>query len=161
MARPLALFFVLLATCGYHFTRPGGVLPEGVEKVHAPVFLNKTPEPGAEALFTQSLREQLLRAGTLADEGAAQAELRGTLEAVSGAPLLVEPGKLATYRLNATVTLKLMKGDRVVTQAVVSGSEDYLSGADVLLTESNRQAALHRLADTLMREGYERIGQSF
>jgi len=31
----------------------------------------------------------------------------------------------------------------------------------VLLTETNRSAALHRLADTLMREGYEKLGSSF
>lgn len=156
-----ATLALLLAACGYHFTRPGGELPEGIQKVHAPVFLNKTPEPGAEAIFTQSLREQLLRAGRLEDASLAQAEIRGTLEGISGSPLLVEPNRLPTYRLNATVTLKLMKGEREVTRAVVGGSEDYLGGADVLLTESNRQAALHRLSDSLMREGFERLASNF
>lgn len=159
--RALAAIALLSAGCGYHFTRPGGVLPEGVDKVHASVFVNKTAEPTAEALFTQALREQLLRAGTLEDGALAQAEVVGSVDAVSGAPLLIEPGQLPTYRLNVTATLKLVKGERVLTQATVSGSEDYLSGADVLLTESNRQAALHRLAQTMMREGYERLGQSF
>lgn len=159
--KPGPLLWLLLAGCGYQFTHVGGELPEGVQKVHAAVFVNKTPEPGAEAIFTQSLREQLLRAGRLEDAALAQAEIKGTLEGVSGSPLLLEPNRLPTYRLNATVTLKLMKGDRELTRQVVSGSEDYLGGADVLLTESNRQAALHRLSDTLMREGYERLASNF
>jgi hypothetical protein len=155
------LIALLCCSCGYHFTRPGGDLPEGVQKVHAAVFLNKTPEPGAEAIFTQSLREQLLRAGRLEDSSLADAEIKGTLESVTGSPLLLEPNRLPTYRLNATVTLKLMKGERELTRAVVSGTDDYLGGADVLLTESNRQAALHRLSDTLMREGFERLASTF
>jgi hypothetical protein len=47
----------------------------------------------------------------------------------------------------------------VLAQAVVTGDEDVLSapGGDVLLTEANRQAGLRRLADSMMREGYERL----
>ena len=45
----------------------------------------------------------------------------------------------------------------VLAETVVSGNEDYPSGADLLLTEANRSAALRRLAEQMMREGYERL----
>ena len=147
---------LLLFSCGYRFAAPGGALPEGVRAVQAPVFDNRTGEPAAEVLFTQAFREQLGRAGTLGGESS-DGRVEGALEAVAGAPILSRAGKLPAYRLNATVRLRLLKGDRVLAEAVVSGFEDYLSGADLLLTEANRQAALRRLAESMMREGYERL----
>jgi hypothetical protein len=156
-------FLVLLAiACGYRFTAPGGPLPQGIRAVQAPVFANVTPEPSAETFFTQALREQLLRAGTLGGD-AAEARIEGTVLAISAFPFAVS-GQTPTYRLTATVVLKLYRGAEVLAQTQVSGDEDVLSGAadagfDLRLagTETSRQAALRRLADSLMREGYERL----
>lgn len=147
---------VLLCGCGYRFIAPGGSLPEGITALRAPVLDNRTGEPGAEVFFTQALREQLTRAGTLGGD-AAEAAVEGAIEAVSGTPVLAGRGKLPTYRLSASATLRLVKNGRVLSEAAVSGTEDYLSGADLLLTEGNRAAALRRLAEQLMREGYERL----
>lgn len=155
MTRPLILLLTLCA-CGYRFTAPGGALPEGIRAVRAPVFDNRTSEPTAEIFFTQAFREQLTRAGTLGGDEA-EAVVEGALESVSGAPLLTGAARLPTYRLSASVRLRLQTGGRVLAETMVSGSEDYLSGADVLLTEANRSAALRRLAETMMREGYERL----
>jgi hypothetical protein len=155
LRRTLALI-LLSCACGYRFAAPGGALPEGVRSVQAPVFDNRTAEPAAEVLFTQALREQLARAGVLGAD-ASEATVLGSLEAVSGAPVFATPGKLPTYRLNAAVKLRLLKGERVLVETDVNGAEDYLSGADLLLTEANRAAALRRLAETMMREGYERL----
>jgi hypothetical protein len=147
---------LLLLSCGYRFTTVGGALPEGVRTVRAPVFDNRTSEPAAEALFTTAFREQLVRAGKLGDDDA-EAVVEGALETVGSSPILASPGKLPTWRLSATVALKLTRGGRVLAEARVTGAEDYLAGADLLLTEANRQAALGRLAETTMREGYERL----
>ncbi len=160
MRRSLLIF--ALCACGYRFTAAGGALPEGLRAVRAPMFDNHTSEPNAEILFTQAFREQLTRSGALGSDQT-EAVVEGTLDSVSGAPVL--PGidrttgnsKLPTYRLSASVHLKLQRAGRVLSETNVSGSEDYLSGADVLLTEANRSAALRRLAEGLMREGYERL----
>ena len=93
---------------------------------------------------------------------AAEASVAGSLDAVSDGAILASislngVATLPTYRITALVRLKLLKEGRVVASANVAGSEDYLSGADLLLTEANRQAALRRLAETMMREGYERL----
>jgi hypothetical protein len=169
--RPFALALLLFAGCGYRFTAPGGPLPQGIRAAQVPMMNNVTPEPSAETFFTQALREQLQRAGTLGGD-AADARIEGTLLAVTSAPMVTSPtGRGPTYRLTAVVQLKLVRSGSVLADIQVAGDEDVqpaFSGArgappapgatpDVLLTEANRQAGLRRLADTLMREGYERL----
>jgi hypothetical protein len=55
------------------------------------------------------------------------------------------------------VMLTLKKGEQTLNAVAVSGTEDYPSGADLLLSEANRGAALTRLAETLMRDGLDRL----
>lgn len=157
----LVLALLLATSCGYRFTAPGGPLPQGIRAVQAPVLSNVTAEPSAETLFTQSLREQLIRAGTLGGDDA-DARIEGTITAVYQAPMLATPGKAPSYRLTASVELRLVKNGAVIGAANVNGEEDVLSGIaggdlSMLGTEANRQAGLKRLADSMMREGYERL----
>jgi hypothetical protein len=152
--------------CGYRFVPRDGTLPEGVRAVCAPIFRNDTPEPGLETLFTRAFRQELVRAGTLGGGEACDSTLEGVVLFVGSSPTIVtEPeqgSRLASYRATAVVLLKLSKDGRVLAETSVSGTEDYLPGSgDVLEAEANRQAALHRLSETLMREGYERLAQSW
>ena len=160
------------AGCGYRFTPRGGALPENVHAVCAPLFQNRTAEPGLETLFTQSLREQLVRAGTLAHEGC-EARIEGEVQWVGSGPTIVtqavlnEQGnvikgaQLASYRASASVLLRLKKDERVLSETVVTGAEDFLPGGDVVDAETNRQAALRRLTEALMREGYDRLASTW
>jgi hypothetical protein len=171
---------VLLLTglgCGYRFTPRGSGLPEGVHSVCAPVFSNDTPEPGLELLFTRAFRQELVRAGVLGGAGACEASVQGTVVTVGSTPTIVteplyqgntkiaEP-QLASYRASAAVLLRLVRDGRVLSETVVSGNEDFLPGTasvsgDVLESEANRQAALHRLAETMMREGFDRLASGW
>ncbi|HYO51599.1 LPS assembly lipoprotein LptE [Archangium sp.] len=180
MSRMRVVGWVLVlsaAGCGYRFTPRGAGLPEGVRSVCAPVFRNDTPEPGLELLFTRTFRLELVRAGMLGGAGVCEALVEGVVEGVGSTPTVVtepvyegntrvaEP-QLASYRASATVLLRLMRDGRVLSETRVSGTEDFLPGTasvsgDVLEAEANRQAALHRLAETLMREGYDRLASSW
>lgn len=159
-----ALLALSAAGCGYRFAAGGPmVLPEGIVEVRAPVFGNQTAEPGLEVVFTRALREQLARGG-IDTRVAAEAELTGEVTGVSGVPTVLttpENGdttvRLASYRINASAHLKLTRGQRVLSEFDVSGFEDYLPGADVLQSESNRQAALERLARKMMRDAFDRL----
>jgi hypothetical protein len=160
LSRGALLVLLFLSACGYRFTAPGGPLPEGIRKVRAPIFENTTQETGAEVLFTQALREQLERAGTLGGDDA-EPHVRGIITGVSSGALVSTPGRLPNYRLNASARLVLVSRGKELVATEISGGEDFPPGADVLLTESNRAAALRRLADTMMREGYERLCAGF
>jgi hypothetical protein len=185
MARVSAMAWTVLAMglgCGYRFLPRDEMLPEGVRAVCAPMFRNDTPEPGLETLFTRAFRQEMMRAGTLGGGGTCDANLEGVVTYVGSWPTIVteplfeetvdEQGnknrrqirdpQLASYRASASAVLKLTKDGRVLAETSVSGTEDYLPGSgDVLQAEANRQAALHRLSETLMREGYERLAQSW
>jgi Lipopolysaccharide-assembly len=180
MSRSSAVGWVLLLSglgCGYRFTSRSVGLPEGVHSVCAPVFRNDTPEPGLEVLFTEAFRQELVRAGRLGGTGACEASVEGVVVAVSSAPTITaEPSyqgtplaagaQLASYRASAAVLLRLSKEGRVVSETTVSGNEDFVPGTtnasgDILEAEANRRAALHRLAETLMREGLDRLASSW
>jgi hypothetical protein len=167
-ARALALVIAVVALgqarCGYRFAAGGGTLPENVTHVRAPVFANHTAEPGLEVIFTRALRRELMQSGVQSDP-AAEAELRGEILSVWGGPTILttasadggEP-RLASYRIFASAKLALVRNGRLLGEANVSGSEDYLPGfEDILRSDANRQAALQRLADRLMREGYDQM----
>lgn len=166
----VALVVVLVAGlgCGYRFVPRETTLPEGVRSVCTPLFQNETPEPGLETLFTRAMRQELLRTGTLGDGGACEARLEGVVTGVNNVPTIVTeptadtPAQLASYRAFAEVRLRLLKGEQVLADTSVSGTEDYLPGSgDVLEAEANRQAALHRLSETLMREAYDRLARNW
>ena len=172
--------------CGYRWVPRGSLLPGGVRSVCAPVFANRTSEAHVEALFTQSLREELARAGRLGRDGACDARLEGEIVGLSaGGTLVTEPvfqfdaagqpvrnpdgnvreaqGRtLASYRAYATVVLRLVRDGQVVAETAVSGSEDFLPGreGDITEAEAYRQAAIERLSDALMREGYDRLASA-
>ncbi len=147
-----------LATgCGYRFTAGGASLPEGVRHIYAPMFVNRTAEPGVEALFTQAFREQLVRAG-VDGKPDSEAQVTGEILGASSYPTIIAPsGRLASYRASVFAVVRLVKGGRVLAEVSLNGTEDYQPGADMLLTESTRQAALRRLADSMMRDAYDRL----
>jgi hypothetical protein len=153
-----------LSACGYHFTAGGAPLPSGIRHVFVPVFANHTPEPNAEVVFTQAMREQLGRAGSQGGQ-TSEARLEGDLRSLSnytGLSLTNVPNGPPVYRIGASLRLRLLKGRELVAQADVDGSEDYLSaGGDILATEANRQAALARLAQSLTQDGYGRLVGGF
>ncbi|MDC0708966.1 LPS assembly lipoprotein LptE [Stigmatella sp. ncwal1] len=176
MARVRVVAWGLLATglgCGYRFVPRDSTLPQGLRSVCAPMFLNQTPEPGLETLFTQSFRQELVRSGTLGASGACEGSVEGTVTSVNSFPTIVtepmvengvvtRPSQLASYRASAEARLRLLKDGQVIAETSVAGTEDYLPGSgDVLEAEANRLAALRRLSETLMHEGYERLAQNW
>ncbi len=174
----LALFGGAAGGCGYRFQAGGAPLPEGIRTLSSPVFVNRTPEPGVEAIFTQALREQLARSGVQGGE-VSDAKVFGEVLSLGGGPTLIaSDGKLASYRITAWVRLRLVREERTLNEVTVVGSEDYVPArqyippttgggsfitveGDVLLSEAQRGAAVRRLADTLMRDAYARLTTGF
>ena len=163
LKRALALA-VLACACGYHFTAGGPALAGGTRPVFVPVVVNKTAEPGLEVVFTEALREQLDKVGVLGGESS-PAHIDGEIIAVSAGPAVVaassaqRPSQPLSYRVTVVLRVKLYRGSELLTQTDVTGAEDYLQGQrpDILSVESNRVAALKRLAATLAQDAYVRL----
>jgi hypothetical protein len=157
----LALLGLALLGCGYRFTPPNASLPGGVRSVNARLLQNRTTEPSVEALVTQALREQLARSGLLGGESA-EATLDGAVVSVGNGPLgFGSPGRLPIYRLSVTVQLTLARGGETLAQTSFTEAEEYASGADAVLTEANRAAALRRVCEVIARGGAERLSSNW
>ena len=155
MRRALLLVtWVWAVGCGYRLVVPGGSLPLGVKSVQVPVFENRSYEPNVEALVTEAVRERYARAGRLAGE-AAEATVNGVVLDWRGG--VAFGGARPTYQVSATVRVTLKKGDQVLREVIVSQIETFTTGADVLLTESNRGAATRRLTELLARDVVEQL----
>jgi Lipopolysaccharide-assembly len=186
-AAALILATTLVWRCGYRFAAGGPPLPEGIREVYAPVFVNRTGsnpitrlgetyraanEPGVEAIFTQAFREQLLRAGVAGGPNS-EARIEGEILSVDTGPtVLTVGGRLASYRVAARLRLRLVKNGRQLSSTDVTGFEDFIPSrevavlpdgsmdiaeGDVLRTETNRMSAIKRLAETMTRDGYDRL----
>lgn len=153
-----ALVCVALTACGYRFTAPNATLPEDIRSVRVPMFDNRTADASAELVFTQAAKDQLDRAGLLGGE-TSEATLIGSVVSITSYPFMTSPSlpRQPGYRVAVTLSLKLMKGERLVSSAMVNAQEEFPSGADVLLTESNREAAVRRIAESAVRQGLERL----
>jgi hypothetical protein len=164
MGRGLCLVGLLASGCGYTFTAGGPSLAAGAHPIFVPTVVNKTSEAGLEVVFTEALRDQLGKAGVLGGENS-PAHLDGEILAVSAAPAVLSsssaprPSQALSYRVNVVLRVKLYRGSELVTQTDVTGAEDYLQGQrpDVLSVESNRVAALKRLAAALAQDAYVRL----
>jgi hypothetical protein len=155
---------LLLCGCGYSFTAGGPQLAAGARPVFVPVLVNKTSEAGLEVVFTDAFREQLSKVGILGGQNS-PAHLDGEILAVSAFPAVVSsssaprPSQALSYRVSVVLRVKLYRGSELLTQTDVSGQEDYLQGQrpDILSVESNRVAALKRLAAVLAQDAYVRL----
>jgi hypothetical protein len=65
--------------CGYQLSGRPGTIPGPLRSISVPIFVNGTPVPGLEHLFTTAVRQQLQRDGRvrLGTEATATARLRG------------------------------------------------------------------------------------
>jgi len=152
---------VLLASCGYRFTSGGVPFPEGIRHARVSTFGNRTSEPGLEIHFAQALREQLARSGSLGGKDS-EAFITGEVLTTSyWESIRDSSGRLTSYRLAGSAQLRLARKERVLSEITVSGTEEFLVAEDPLGSESNRAAALRRLASALMREGIERLATGF
>ncbi len=154
--RALGLAALLAASsCGYRFGAPNARLPGGVASVRIPLAQNRTAEPGLEALITEALREGYARAGRLDEHS--DASLDVVVVGVSGVPFLTGDSPRPTYKLTVAVQVTLTRAGARVTQITSSQQEEFPTGGDTLLTESNRGAALRRVAELVARDVAERL----
>ncbi|MDR0966777.1 MAG: LPS assembly lipoprotein LptE [Myxococcales bacterium] len=160
----LLIFF---SGCGYRFTPEGGELPGGARAVAVPMFENDTAEPGIGAWFTEALRVEVGRTGR---EGGAASEARivGKILEVRDPTAIYTANpqgglQRTSARVEAVVELRFLRGDEQLRRVMVRGGEDYLIAPSqtgslaVLQDDANRRLALRRLAERLMRDGFEQM----
>lgn len=149
--RALVLLLLALSSGCYRVIAPNSVLPRGIASVSAPVFINRTAEPTAEVVFTQALRDALIRAGRLGDSSDVDS-LEGEIVSISSGPILTASKGMPVYRLQCVMALTLKHQGVVVQRVDQPGFDDVPPGADVLWLETNRALALRRLAERTVND---------
>ncbi|HEX9109417.1 MAG TPA: LPS assembly lipoprotein LptE [Longimicrobiales bacterium] len=144
---------LLCAGCGYGFAAGAGRFPAGAESVRVRPLANQTGDAEVGALVAAALRQELARRG-LAGGESAPARIEGEVVASSFAPSTANG---ATYSQALEVRLRLMVGEKLVSQRSVRKQEDYLGGLDPLESEGRRRVALHRLAELIARDAVDQL----
>lgn len=106
--RALALGLLAVAGCGYSFR---GTLPEHIQTVAVPVFVNKTGEPRIESLLTNGVVEAFSTNGRLrvVKREDADAVLEGEVIGYSVQSISYDSqANVRQYRLVVTMNLKLL-----------------------------------------------------
>jgi len=155
----LAVASSMLPGCvGY---RLGSTLPEGIEVVHIPTFINKTTEPLLEVVASQAVISEIQRDGTL---GVGSREKSDVILNVSVIDLRLQPlsyqkdqaTTTREYRLIITASLKLtnLSSGKVMTRNVVKGETDFIPVGDL---SSAKRDALPAAAKDLARSIVESV----
>jgi outer membrane lipopolysaccharide assembly protein LptE/RlpB len=144
----------LLAGCGYSFH---GTLPPHVRTVAVPMFLNKTEEPGVEAIITRAVAEAFATNGRLRVVGAAEADsiLEGEVTGYSVQGIAFDQTlNVQQYRLVVTLTLRMrdvQKNKVLFQQAGVTEQADFRIAGPVSATIGRERTALTLAAAEIAR----------
>ena len=143
---------VALAACGY---RLGGVPCEShltVRKIGVPLFQNRSFEPRAEDVLTESfrVRVQALPCFSLSPVGRADALLKGTILSIQTYPVAVDTDFLALeygMLLALTVTLEQCSDKKILWRANrVEQEIRFYASSDPMLLQVNNREALEKAA---------------
>jgi len=155
------LVFILLSSllgCGYHFPGQSGALPEGVEKLYVPLFINKTAEPQLENKMTSRVSEVFSRNNKISQvekSEYAEAVLLGTIrDYETRAVSYGSNDNIGEYRSTMVVDVVLQQADteRSLWQGNVSWSDEYSASDDKNLQEDLEQQAIDEITLRLAEE---------
>lgn len=145
----LSLF--LLTGCGYQLVGKETHLPPGIHSLAIPTFLNQTFEPGIEVPFTQGFLKEFIqdrRVKVVAREEA-DTVLEGVIKSFQIYSVSYDRSGVALeYQTTAVIDLTLRKktGEILWTEKGLSDSRWYRTSANILVSESNKAAAIQTLA---------------
>jgi len=146
----LIICVALLLGCGYQMVGKESHLPPGLTSIAIPTFSNQTHEPGIEVPFTQGFLREFIndRRVRVADRGEADSVLEGAIKSFNIYSVAYDQSGIATeYQTNVIIDLILKKqtGEVLWKQEDFSETRWYRTSLSVLITESNKAAAIQEI----------------
>ncbi len=144
--------------CGYHFPGQSGALPEGVEKLYIPLFINKTAEPQLESKMTSRVSEVFSRNSKISQVEkpiSAEAVLLGTVRDYTTRALSYNSAdNIGEYRstMVVDVVLQQVETERPLWQGTISWSTEYSASEDKNLQEDLERQAIDEITLRLAEE---------
>lgn len=153
-ALTLAVAALALGACGYSFR---GTLPSHLQTVAVPIFVNRTSQPGVEAIITRAVAQAFVTNGRLRVVRTADADaiLDGEVTGYSVSPIAFDPTlNIQEYRVVVVLNLKMRDVRRNATlfqQNGVSEQADFRVTGPVSATISIEETALTAAAGEIAR----------
>jgi outer membrane lipopolysaccharide assembly protein LptE/RlpB len=175
MAAISLALIALVPACGYHFSRAGGIVPEGVKTISVPVFFNATNEPYVDVEVTQAVVEEFLVDGRLKVVSLEDADLalRGRITKYEVIPLSYNPQSyVQQYRVHLVVdavledlrSKKVLWQERRIESSLISDyavSYDPAGKADITLTKTAKDAAIKKASQDIAWTLRSRVLEGF
>jgi len=144
------LFITLLAGCGYQMVGKETHLPPGITSIAIPTFINQTFEPGIEIPFTRGFLREFIqdRRVKVVSRNEADSILEGSIKLFRIYSVSYDRSGVAQeYQTTVVIdlTLRRKNGEVIWTQNDFSDSRVYRTSYNVLVSESNRAAAIQAL----------------
>lgn len=157
----------VLAGCGYRFLDTAGHLPGDVERLHIPLFTNRTLEPLVEnalsdAVVREFARRRAVRVVPLDAE--ADARLEGVLVSYGNSAISYSASDdIVQYRVTLVVdaTLRRLPDRAVLWKSRFTRAENYRASTDKAVQEDQEAAAAREAAQRLAEDLYSRLALDF
>jgi outer membrane lipopolysaccharide assembly protein LptE/RlpB len=144
------LCFLLLSGCGYQMVGKETHVPPGLNSIAIPTFKNQTFEPGIEVQLTQGFLKEFIQDRRVKVVGRSEADsiLEGVVKSLNIYSVSYDQsGLVLEYQTNVVLdlTLKKRSGEVLWTVENLSETRWYKASSNVLVSESNRTAAIEQL----------------
>ncbi|MBM4277096.1 MAG: hypothetical protein FJ130_04320 [Deltaproteobacteria bacterium] len=143
--------FLLATGCGYQMVGKETHLPPGITSLAVPTFVNQTFEPGIEVPFTQGFLREFIqdRRVKVAGRNEADSVLEGVIKSFQIYSVSYDRSGIALeYQTTVVIDLTLRKktGEILWVEKDLSDSRVYRTSNNILVSESNKAAAIQSLA---------------
>ena len=141
---------LLLVACGYQMVGKETHVPPGLNSIAIPTFKNQTFEPGIEVQITQGFLKEFIQDRRVKVVGRSEADsiLEGVVKSFNIYSVSYDrSGLVLEYQTDVVLDLTLKKktGEILWTQKDLSEARWYRASSNVLVSESNRTAAIEQL----------------
>lgn len=145
------LYLFLLVGCGYQMVGKETHLPPGIPSLAIPTFVNQTFEPGIEVPFTQGFLKEFIQDRRVKVVGREEADsvLEGVIKSFQIYSVSYDRSGIALeYQIAVVLDLTLRKknGEVLWVEKDLSDIRFYRTSTNILLSESNKAAAIQSLA---------------
>jgi len=142
---------VMLWGCGYKMVGKETHLPPGLNSLCIPTFVNQTFEPGIEVPFTQGFLREFIQDRRVKVVGRNEADsiLEGVIKFFQIYSTSYDRSGIAMEYQTTVVldlTLKKKTGEVLWVEKDLTDSRVYRTSTNILISESNKAAAIQTLA---------------
>ena len=146
--------------------REGDTCSPGLNSLAIPTFVNQTFEPGIEVFFTQAFLKEFIqdRRVKILDRSEADSILEGVIKDFQIYSVAYDRSGLATeYQTTVVIDLTLKKrtGEILWRENNISETRWYRTSSSVLISESNRAAAIQEIGRFIAERIRNRLFYNF